>query len=115
MRYSDDTLAKQAWELISHASETPDDHMMSDRSTYVSNFELAGKKDIRVVNLRNLIIFLLGIQNIFIESMACHQKQEDAIVGLNGERLGRQPRQIGFFIGQNYFLSNEQDSKRLLV
>ena len=73
MRFSDESLVKQAWELISHTTEPSEEALMSERSgALISAFELADKKDHRVVNLRNLIIFLLGIQNIFIDSMACH-------------------------------------------
>jgi hypothetical protein len=49
-----------------------------------------------VVNLRNLIIFLLGIENIYIESMCCQEKQEKIIFGtlldINMQPLKRQNR-----------------------
>lgn len=69
MRQQEESLVKQAWDLISHATDDP---LMNDRTGFVSSFDPNGKKETRVVNLRNLIIFLLGIQNIFIDSMACH-------------------------------------------
>ena len=67
-----------------------------------------------IVNLRNLIVLLLGINNIFIESMACNSQQETLIVGAEGQRLEKVPRAVGYFIGQNYFLKDEMDARRLL-
>lgn len=106
------TAIRNAWQLVSHR----------DTGAEMSPFAA----DTPIANLRNLLIFLIGIENIFVESMANSKQLESqhsreqidhSQSNCSSQFLpinNRQYRSIGYFIGQNYFLEGEQDCVKLM-
>ena len=80
--YDHKDLLSQAWKMISFMGPSAE----------------------RVVNLRNFIMLVLGIENIFLPSMLDPERDQRSV---------KSQRQFGYFIGQNFFLHNELDCKKL--
>jgi hypothetical protein len=74
----------------------------------ISHFNNGGIKKGEIVSLRNLIIFLIGIENIFIKSMGL---QDD--IQFDGKDRKREHRQFGFFIGCNFFLADPSETRKM--
>jgi hypothetical protein len=74
----------------------------------VSHNNNVGPKKGEIVSLRNIIIFLIAIENIFIRSMGLQENVE-----FEGKARKRENRQFGFFIGCNFFLKDENESRKL--
>jgi hypothetical protein len=74
----------------------------------ISHFNTGGIKKGEIISLRNLIIFLIGIENIFIKSMGL---QDD--LPFDGKDRKREHRQFGFFIGCNFFLADATETRKM--
>jgi hypothetical protein len=75
----------------------------------LAHFETGHPQRVNVISLRNLIIFLIAIENLYIESMSLN----DLSLIPQANMFTREEREVGFFLGSNYFLDDQNDSRKL--